>query len=510
MISFNRLIDNNCLGYYERCDLIKVFITDKSENKNLNFFTLFEFKEDSINNADIQFLTEELVVIDDNHSLGIIKKELYIDESKKFFNRLSQRNIDEELYGVQINGSKLILVEEQFVLKNSSRLNNILSFNESGSYIFEFFEEDKSALNFILNDDDVLNKVNKVVTETIGLNLEFTKDRICNYIFQLPVTLLSIDETFDAEELVLDFDWNSKLRGNHPSCYITISSVYDGAYTTNHIVKYNQKNSQTISLGRKHENLILSIWLESEEIMLLRKEIPLLLEFDYEAKAIIAFRKVMKNGNHIKIPLEHVEQGKIKQAKFKQIIESTNDEVKEMQLKNEFAFHICKKEQDDSKRFDELIHLINEYGQNGVYIWDMYLNAQDLLDTVFHLKYYNVPVKAITSKKILEQFVSSDGENKSIEDIIALNREILNDYDCTGMNLEFRIERGKASFHDRFLIFPPNPEVSEKARVYSLGVSINGFKRSTHIIQMVSVPNDILNSFNELWDSLDDEANRIW
>ena len=73
MISFDRLIDNNCLGYYEKCDLIKVFITDKSENKNLNFFTLFEFKEASINNANIQFLTQELVVIDDNHSLGIIK-----------------------------------------------------------------------------------------------------------------------------------------------------------------------------------------------------------------------------------------------------------------------------------------------------------------------------------------------------------------------------------------------------------------------------------------------------
>lgn len=510
MTSFRDLIINNYLGFYNKCELTKVFIRDKSKSRILTFFTLFEFKEDFIDNPDTQNLTDKLMDIDDNHSVGIIKKELSLEKSMEFFNKLSQGTIDEEIYGIHVNGLKLRLVGEQFVLKDSSRLNDILRFNDSGSYIFEFFEEDKSELDFILEDEDVFNNLNNIVKDVTMFDFEFTKDRIGNYIFQLPVTLLSIDESFDTEELMIDFVWNSKLDGNYPSCYITISSTADNIYTTNHFVKYNQMDTQTICLGRKYENLVLSIWLENEEILLLRKEIPLFLEFDFEAKAIIAFRTVIKNDKSIKIPLEYVEQGKIKQTKFKQIIESTNEEIKEKQLKKEFAFHICNKEHDNSKRFDELIYLINEYGQNGVYIWDLYLNAQDLLDTVFHLKYYDVPVKAITSKKILEQMGSEDAENRSIEDVIEFNRSILVDSDLNGLNLEFRIELGKPSFHDRFLIFPPNPEVSEQARVYSLGSSINGFKKSTHVIQMVSVPNDILNSFNDLWDKLDDESHRIW
>ena len=152
--------------------------------------------------------------------------------------------------------------------------------------------------------------------------------------------------------------------------------------------------------------------------------------------------------------------------------------------------------------------LINKYGQEGVYIWDSYLNSNDLLRIIYHFKYYNAPIKAITSKKIKE--INNSDEDLTIDDIINNNKKIISEGDLTGLNLEFRIELGKPSFHDRFLIFPRNPSISKNCIVYSLGSSINGFRKSSHILQKVPIPNDILNSFNELWDCLDDDRNKIW
>lgn len=152
---------------------------------------------------------------------------------------------------------------------------------------------------------------------------------------------------------------------------------------------------------------------------------------------------------------------------------------------------------------------MDKYGQYGVYIWDTYLNSNDLLRIIYPLKYYDVPIRAITSKKIKEIYDSGD-EQLTIDDVININKKIISESDLTGLNLEFRIELGKPSFHDRFLIFPRNPNISKNCIVYSLGSSINGFRKSSHILQKVLIPNDILNSFNELWDNLDEDKNKIW
>ena len=72
------------------------------------------------------------------------------------------------------------------------------------------------------------------------------------------------------------------------------------------------------------------------------------------------------------------------------------------------------------------------------------------------------------------------------------------------------MEKGKKSFHDRFLIFPENPQKLEKARVYSLGISVNGFGKSYHILQEISTPKKIVTLFEDLWSKLEDEEYLIW
>lgn len=511
MGSFEELIYSNNIGFYKSCDLIKIFIINKSENKFINFFTLFIFKEEDVSNSNLQKITNNLEDVDDNHSIGIIKKELSLNESKKFFEKLSMGIINEEISNIWINGSQLVLIDKQFVFNGSTRINNILKENDSGSYIFEFFEEDKKELDFTLNNDEIFNKINSIIKTNTNFDFELTKDCIGNYIFQLPLTLLYTNENFDANDLEINFNWNSKLEKKYPNCIILISSKSDDIYTTTCVKKYNFKDKQTIKLGRRYEDFILSIISIDEELLLLKKNISLILEIDMNIKIPRGERRVKHGNNMIPIPLETIYESKLNQQKFKLLIEDTKIKNRENKLKKEKSIIEYNRVEDINQfdRFDDLIYLINKYGQDGVYIWDTYLNASDLLETVYHLKYYNAPIRAITSKKIKEKY-ESDDEEITIEDIININKEIISESDLTGLNLEFRIELGKPSFHDRFLIFPRNPTLSKNCIVYSLGSSINGFRKSSHILQKVQIPNDILNSFNELWDSLSEDRNKIW
>ena len=511
MSPFEELIYGNNLGFYKSCDLIKIFLRNKSENKYITFFTLFVFKEDEVLNTSLQKITPYLEDIGNNHSLGIIKRELSLDESRKFFKKLSNGSIYEEINDIWINGSQLVLIDKQFVFNGSTRIINILKENESGSYIFEFFEEDKKELDFVLGDEDTFNMINSIIKTYTHFDFELTKDRIGNYIFQLPVTLLQTNENFDANEFEITFNWHSNLGGSYPNCLILISSESDDIYTTNCIKKYNSKEKQTILLGRRYEELVFSILSIDEELLLLKKKIPLILEMDINMKIPMGVRRIRYGDNIIPINLESISESKINQPKFKLWIEDTKIKNHENKLKKEKAIVEYNRFENvnELNRYDDLIYLMDKYGQYVVYIWDTYLNSNDLLRIIYHLKYYDVPIRAITSKKIKEMH-DSDDEQLTIDDVININKKIISESDLTGLNLEFRIELGKPSFHDRFLIFPRNPNISKNCIVYSLGSSINGFRKSSHILQKVPIPNDILNSFNELWNSLNDDKNKIW
>ena len=284
MNPFEELIYGNTLGFYKSCDLIKIFLRNKSENKYITFFTLFIFKEDEVLNTSLQKITPNLEDIGNNYSLGIIKRELSLDESKEFFKKLSKGAVYEEINDIWINGSQLVLIDKQFVFNGSTRINNILKENESGSYIFEFFEEDKKELDFVLDNDDIFNKINSIIKECTHFDFELTKDRIGNYIFQLPVTLLQTSENFDAKEFQITFNWHPNLGDSYPNCLILISSESDDIYTTNCIKKYNSKEKQTITLGRRYEELMFSILSIDEELLLLKKKIPLILEMNLNMK----------------------------------------------------------------------------------------------------------------------------------------------------------------------------------------------------------------------------------
>jgi len=148
------------------------------------------------------------------------------------------------------------------------------------------------------------------------------------------------------------------------------------------------------------------------------------------------------------------------------------------------------------KALDDLRALIVAYGEKGAWLWDPYLSAHDLLETLFYCPYHGVDLRGLTTSKA--------GSQNEI-------RQTLDDCQSNwrGLKLELRVQKGAAGwdFHDRFLIFPSGPD---GAMAWSLGTSVNSVGTAHHILQKVDNAQLVVDAFTDLWELLDGPDHLIW
>lgn len=152
--------------------------------------------------------------------------------------------------------------------------------------------------------------------------------------------------------------------------------------------------------------------------------------------------------------------------------------------------------------------LLERHGQRGAWLWDPFIDYQDIINTLFFCPYHGVVLRALGSYKNVKN--NPTGKPESFEDWLCQQRsgftEPGNNY--YGLHLEFREQYGTQGwpFHDRFLIFPRSDEAS---LAWSLGCSVNKMGEH-HILQQVTNGQMIADAFDELWDVLDDDTHRVW
>ena len=244
-----------------------------------------------------------------------------------------------------------------------------------------------------------------------------------------------------------------------------------------------------------------------------------------------------------KVPVSHNTDNTIgeKPKNYKEFYQWIADRKYEQELKyleqsKSFIQYYGKKDE-GKKALDDIRYLINQYGANGVYLWDPYLSAIDIKNILYFSKVSNVPLKTITGlqqgssyvkniimnlqwfittnvvvKVILldyqydiNTFTKKTPKQQTINEMqIELNKD---DKQFLFLNLEVRGKYGANGydFHDRFLIFP-----QEKPKVWSLGISVNQLGKAHHILQEVKNAQHILNAFNQLWNELDKKECLVW
>jgi len=191
--------------------------------------------------------------------------------------------------------------------------------------------------------------------------------------------------------------------------------------------------------------------------------------------------------------------------------------------------------------FKDIRALLRMHGRTGAWLWDPYLDANDILSTLFCCPHKGSDLRALTAgaeppvakeKENLTQTVafcqrietwlrsqplagwvglrpqSAPTPKQSWHDkqLVTFTDSRVN---CKDLRLEFRIRKGNAGwpFHDRFLIFPSD---NGPAAAWSLGTSVNSFGQNHHILQKVADGELIRLAFMDLWDELNGSDYLVW
>ncbi len=514
-MDFNTLTKDGNVGFYQSCEITEIFLTRKKDNITFNFYTLAVFEEKPFTERKQQFLCKPISV-NKNYNIGIQKYWLSLYEVEQNYNTLKTKG--KWLYeGKSIsNFPKLNNLSKQYIPPiDGNRINKILKNNYRGSYILEFFDEKKSNFENILNIENIskLNDLSDKIKNVVPIDLSVVRDRIGNFIFQFPITILNSDakalNTWDG--VTIDFSWHKNLK-SIPECLLQVESIFDNNYMGSTIENYNKSSTQSVNIGNLDQINHIKIWKKEPSLILYTFSGSFIRDFSLNMKIISSEPRLFElNGKMEQVQISNRDGHRKKNTKHSYIDFISNNlyDAEKKQLEKNLAF----KQYNLGKKgmIEDLRLLIKRYGENGVFIWDPFLSPNDIFNTLYFCPNGGVPLKAIGSiTDTVKNVYNLKGKKVSdiIEDYkIKFENPKNNNYH---LNLEFRIQHGNFGwpFHDRFLIFP-SIEL-KRSKVYSLGTSVNSYGKSHHILQEVSHPQPVVDAFNELWNKLDNSDCLVW
>lgn len=505
MEEYELLIKDGNIGYYKICEITEIFIHNRNNKTNVNLFTLITFNGTDFKNYEFHKFIKTI----GDYSIGVLKYNLKKEDVIKNYEELKNNGIwisnHEDKSDKDYSNYRFI--NKQFIPSSESiRLNNILKNNFfNGSYILEFFDENK-PYEFLFKDDNEYLELCENIKEHTNLDLYLLKDRLGNFIFQFPVTILETYTKYDSSNELINFEfiWHEKIN-EPPDCLIVIDAFIENAYSEYKIEKYNKLKNQNLNLKNDFFTANTQILRKDYNLLLYSQNDFILKSFEFVP--IVQTKKTRKFYNNFlkRIPLKQPPQiGRT--GKYSEYIHKSYNRINGKDLEKSLAFVKYPKEK--KNEYEDIRNLINKYGYEGTWIWDPYLDYKDILNTLFYSEWWNVELKALATSNQKTYHIHNTKLNKikkyipiiKVEDNKELLKSGLNKIksDFNGMNIEFRIENEGTS-HDRFLIFPGNDEKFIEPKVFSLGISVNQFGQKHHILQEVMYPRKIVEEFEKKW-----------
>lgn len=498
MNDFDFLLADGNVGFYNKCEVIEIFGINTNDNKTFNIFTLIVF-EDTTQCESEEFITQKLESFKQRKDLkwGIKKRIISLEKVRSIFNDLKNEGLfkitDEILTGqLQFSNKQYIQPNDSFI---SPQLNNVLKNNfHTGSHLIEGFDNTKENTRFLLDNPELLNDFSEKVSQIIPISIGSLSDRLGNVIFQFPINIFKIQVlTLGINEgFQLDFAFNPRLE-KEPALQVIAKTTLDNAVLD--CVVQDIKNNTPV-LMNTHEAVELKVFNKENNLIVYKNSFVTVKNIVISSGIVNPQNRFFSVGDkqyrisvtHARLPNTIGEQDN-KQSNW--IYNRKYDqELKGLEQSKSFIQY---KRASKDKAINDIRELINQHGRDGVYLWDPYLSALDIKNTLYFCKSTNVELKAITAKKGCK---SSD-----------VNEFKKDDKEYLLLNLEVRKQSGNHGdkFHDRFLIFP-----LEKPKVWSLGTSVNSLGKDHHIMQEVQHAQHILNAFNELWEELNHEECLVW
>lgn len=515
MEELDNILADGHLAFYRSAEVVQLFLLKKGSAAPIHLFMLVVFEGLPFAQREKIFMGKP-IELNASYKLGIQRYHLSIDEAKLMLSGLANNG----KWDLDSDDSLVLPVlkslPKQYVPGNGNRLCNVLKNNfHGGSYLLEFFDEQKAEIDFLLTADGTgsLDKVIKTLLSYFPIDLGQVLDRLGNIIVQCPITVLDMQAkalpTWDGVNI--EFAWHQQLA-EVPHCLLQVESSLDGQLTGATIETYNGQAVQQVKIGSIDQVNLIRIWRTDPSLILSSYSGGYVRDFQFNINVMQSSpRSFFVDGNYTLVDIhENGNEPPPAPMRYDHFITSRRDEAEKKKLEANLSFKQYRGIALNDA-LEDLRRLIRSYGSKGIMIWDPFLSGADLLRTVFHSTTVGAPIRAIGSvTKTVRQVYGQKG--MSVPEIITGHRNILNHRanNPLGLNLEFRLQHDVHgwAFHDRFMAFLDD-ELSPP-RVYSLGTSLNSFGHDHHILQLVSHPKPIIAEFERLWAALNHPDCFVW
>lgn len=465
--SMKRILAMPSIGNFKCIELFEV-IGIKDSNPPFNIFSLAVTHETDLPLTDKEKITPKLIKLKADNSLkfGVFKRIISIEDFVNIISDLVTTEANEDdgnkLYYGQLKGIPPVYVPA--LERGKNEFLGLLKNNFfGGSHLFEWFDESKEYVAPLIDNFAALDEFSEKLQEYLPVKIGTHSDRLGNIIVQISCAATA---------------FTIKRRDKHSHQLLSnlaVSPHFSGEINFSGIFWREQHGSiidfQKISLVIG-ENIIpfqqingsgyYVIWDENNQIICSGGQVPSFVEsVNFSMNLHESNQRIFKlpNGKEKRIniftPTSQSQIGN-KTKDYRNWVRNRFLKIEKQELHDTLKLRQFKRDM-RQEALDFLRELIEKYGKNGIYLWDPYLNAKDLLETVFFSPYANSPIKALTGLKITPQ------------------------------------------------------ERYESVKAWSLGTSVNSLGKSHHIIQEVEDGQIIADVFEEMWEqSINDENNIIW
>ncbi|MEQ3637251.1 MAG: VPA1262 family N-terminal domain-containing protein [Thalassolituus sp.] len=423
-----------------------------------------------------------------------------------------------------------------------------------GSHVLELFDGQKTGVKFLLDEPKLLKELATEVRSAVKIGIDGLSDRLGNVLIQLPVTVVTTEvSSSDNGDYLLRAIWRegSTERKLRVSCEKYEDSTVEGfgsetvtALRTSFPLYLHGGGARYVLWDDQYK-LIMGASAQTIFITSFGINFSVMGGGDYSREFFVP----LKNGTlrSVAVPLKEKKKPRVVGVPVSTPREPWRenrvfrDSVKRMRERKEFVQYGGVSAADKEDALSDIRKLIGLHGEVGAWLWDPYLDAKDVLSTLFYCPHKDADLRALTAgseppiekkeehssglaaafqrvriwlrsqpfaKRIGLRDEAAHFTTKSWQD---RQRDIFNSAmgNCEGLHLEFRIRKGGAGwpFHDRFLIFPSE---TGPAKAWSLGTSVNSFGQKHHILQKVADGELIRQAFLDLWDELDSSEYIVW
>jgi hypothetical protein len=518
---FRGLIRPGIVGNFTHCELIEIFANIEGVSEPQNVFTLAVVEERGIA-APSTLLNPKRLSLQGlrGWSFGICRTSMTLPEFELVLAHFDATGVWSPAGSVLTTGV-LHQIDPQFVPPDWADpipLNKMLKNNFwAGSHVLEWADSEKGLFKPFFDRASFLKELAELLLPFVPVDLAAVSDRLGNVLVQVPVTVLiaSCEPARDNSGYHLRVAWRPgevqrPLRA-------TMMAEYDGTvtgFTTTLVENESLKLSFPGDTGEPKLFL-----LDEEHDVLVGATATLSWFSQIGFTTYPVGRDEPRTFNY----LDHVGQMQSQRIALrgpkqemlvgeprrdpnggftqKRLYRYDTERVLKERLFEQYGLPGCDAKAEHARAIADLHHLIGVHGEEGAWLWDPYLDAIDIMATLFHSPHGGADLRGLSSGASCKSSIA--------DYMVDQGRDLDNTTgNLRGLRLEYRIPYGvrSAKFHDRFLIFPKK---AGGHLAWSLGTSINSLGQAHHILQRVDDGQRVSDAFQDLWDRMG-PAQLVW